>query len=110
CRLVSRLSSSRLSPLALSPPPRRSSDLLYERYRLKRVFYSAFISTMADETLPAPPGGPPLLREHRLYQADWLLRFYGFQAKELRAEEHTSELQSRLELVCRLLLGKKKAE
>lgn len=63
------------------------AEALYERYRLKRVFYSAFISTMADETLPAPPGGPPLLREHRLYQADWLLRFYGFQAKELLTED-----------------------
>lgn len=59
------------------------AEALYKNFGLKRVFYSAFVSSMADESLPAPVGGPPLLREHRLYQADWLLRFYGFRADEL---------------------------
>ena len=52
---------------------------LYHKYGLKRVFYSAYIPV--GEKLPAVE--PPLLREHRLYQADWLLRFYGFSAQEL---------------------------
>ena len=56
---------------------------LYDKFSLKRVFYSAFVAVNEDKELPALPGGPPLLREHRLYQADWLLRFYGFRAEEL---------------------------
>jgi len=60
---------------------------LYQKFALKRVFYSAFVKVNEDSTLPALPEGPPLLREHRLYQADWLLRFYGFQAKELLDEK-----------------------
>ena len=48
---------------------------------------SAFVHVNEDKDLPALPGGPPLLREHRLYQADWLLRFYGFKAEELLNEE-----------------------
>lgn len=59
---------------------------LYQKFDLKRVFYSAFVKVNEDKNLPALPGGPPLLREHRLYQADWLLRFYGFQASELLTE------------------------
>jgi putative DNA modification/repair radical SAM protein len=59
---------------------------LYKKFGLKRVFYSAFVNTTFDSTLPVLEGGPPLLREHRLYQADWLLRFYGFQASELLTE------------------------
>ncbi len=59
---------------------------LYRKFELKRVFYSAFVKVNEDKDLPALPGGPPLLREHRLYQADWLLRFYGFEAKELLDE------------------------
>ena len=59
---------------------------LYKKFDLKRVYYSAFVSVNADKSLPALPGGPPLLREHRLYQADWLLRFYGFEAQELLSE------------------------
>lgn len=59
---------------------------LYQKFELKRVFYSAFINVNEDKALPATLGGPPLLREHRLYQADWLLRFYGFQANELLSE------------------------
>lgn len=59
---------------------------LYDKFSLKRVFYSAFVQVNEDKDLPALPGGPPLLREHRLYQADWLLRFYGFHAEELLDE------------------------
>lgn len=58
---------------------------LYKRLELKRVYYSAFIPVSSDNRLPALPT-PPLLREHRLYQADWLLRFYGFAAHELLDE------------------------
>ncbi len=60
---------------------------LYDKFALKRVFYSAFVNVNEDKELPALPGGPPLLREHRLYQADWLLRFYGFRAEELLSEQ-----------------------
>ena len=59
------------------------AESLYQKFQLKRVFYSAFVQVTEDSELPALPGGPPLLREHRLYQADWLMRFYGFQASEL---------------------------
>ncbi len=62
------------------------AEALYKNYQLKRVFYSAFVPVVEDANLPALAGGPPLLREHRLYQADWLLRFYGFEAKELLSE------------------------
>lgn len=62
------------------------SEALYKKFDLKRVFYSAFIRVNDDSLLPVLPGGPPLLREHRLYQADWLLRYYGFEANELLSE------------------------
>lgn len=62
------------------------AESLYRKFDLKRVFYSAFVKVNEDKELPALPGGPPLLREHRLYQADWLLRFYGFTAEELLSE------------------------
>ncbi|MDR1628861.1 MAG: putative DNA modification/repair radical SAM protein [Oscillospiraceae bacterium] len=64
------------------------SAALYKKYRLKRVFYSAYIPVSDNPLLPAVTTKPPLLREHRLYQADWLLRFYGFSAEELLDEEH----------------------
>ncbi len=63
------------------------SESLYQKFSLKRVFYSAYVSVNNDAMLPALPQGPPLLREHRLYQADWLLRFYGFKAAELLDEK-----------------------
>lgn len=63
------------------------AEALYRNYDLKRVFYSAFVRVNDDSSLPALPGGPPLLREHRLYQADWLMRFYGFGADELLTEK-----------------------
>ncbi|MDE7312085.1 MAG: putative DNA modification/repair radical SAM protein [Eubacterium sp.] len=59
------------------------AESLYQKFGLKRVFYSAFVRVNDDAMLPALPGGPPLLREHRLYQADFLLRYYGFLASEL---------------------------
>ncbi|MBS6516968.1 MAG: putative DNA modification/repair radical SAM protein [Clostridium sp.] len=63
------------------------AEALYRNFGLKRVFYSAFVPVNDDSSLPVLPGGPPLLREHRLYQADWLMRYYGFQASELLSEE-----------------------
>lgn len=63
------------------------AESLYQKFGLKRVFYSAFVNTTMDESLPVIESGPPLLREHRLYQADWLLRFYGFEASELLTEK-----------------------
>lgn len=62
------------------------AEQLYDRFSLKRVFYSAFINVNEDSNLPMLPGGPPLLREHRLYQADWLLRYYHFHVDELLSE------------------------
>lgn len=59
---------------------------LYRKYSLKRVFFSAYTPVVEDSLLPALDTKPPLLREHRLYQADWLLRFYGFKANELLDE------------------------
>ena len=64
------------------------TESLYQKFGLKRVFYSAFVPVVEDRDLPARTGdGPPLLREHRLYQADWLLRYYHFQADELLSKE-----------------------
>lgn len=62
------------------------SEKLYQKYSLKRVFYSAYLPVVADARLPAASVRPPLLREHRLYQADWLLRYYHFSASELLSE------------------------
>lgn len=59
------------------------AEALYKRYELKRVFYSAFVNTTNDPLLPDGTDGPPLLREHRLYQADFLMRFYQFKAEEI---------------------------
>lgn len=66
----------------------RLTQGLYDRYQLKRVFYSAYVPVVEHALLPAKDTKPPLLREHRLYQADWLLRFYGFRAEELLDEQH----------------------
>ncbi|MPM22212.1 hypothetical protein SDC9_68663 [bioreactor metagenome] len=65
----------------------RLTQGLYDRYRLKRVFYSAYVPVIENTLLPSLDTKPPLLREHRLYQADWLLRFYGFRAEELLDEQ-----------------------
>ena len=73
---------------------------LYDRYHLKRVFYSAYMPVSNSPLLPAPQEfQPPLLREHRLYQADWLLRFYHFRAEELLDEE-APNLDPRLDPKC----------
>ena len=64
------------------------TESLYDRYQLKRVFYSAYVPVVENPLLPALHTKPPLLREHRLYQADWLLRFYGFRAEELLDDTH----------------------
>ena len=63
------------------------AQALYRKFDLKRVFYSAYVALNEDDKLPAVGTKPPLLREHRLYQADWLLRFYGFEAEELLSED-----------------------
>ena len=74
------------------------SQALYERYRLKRVFYSAYMPV--SPLVPVPEGyQPPLLREHRLYQADWLLRYYHFRAEEI-LDEHQPNLDPRLDPKC----------
>lgn len=63
------------------------SEALYNKFDLKRVFYSAFMNVTHDSLLPDTSDGPQLLREHRLYQADWLLRFYHFTADEIISPE-----------------------
>ncbi|MCI9416829.1 MAG: putative DNA modification/repair radical SAM protein [Eubacterium sp.] len=65
----------------------RVAESLYQKFDLKRVFYSAFVNVTHDTNLPSLPGGPPLLREHRLYQADWLLRYYHFSVDELLTDD-----------------------
>ncbi|MBQ2676080.1 MAG: putative DNA modification/repair radical SAM protein [Clostridia bacterium] len=64
------------------------TESLYNKYKLKRVFFSAYMPIGDNPLLPSKDTKPPLLREHRLYQADWLLRFYGFKASELLDEKH----------------------
>lgn len=65
------------------------SEGMYHKYGLKRVFFSAYVPVADSPLLPSPVDfQPPLLREHRLYQSDWLLRFYHFQADEILSPEH----------------------
>ena len=64
-----------------------TSEKLYKTFNMKRVYYSAYMPVNNDKLLPAIQTAPPLLREHRLYQADFLLRFYKFEAKEILTEE-----------------------
>mgnify|MGYP000452989094 CR=1 FL=1 len=59
------------------------AEAMYNRFDMKRVFYSAFVNVNMDGSLPGIGQPPPLKREHRLYQADFLMRFYGFKAGEL---------------------------
>lgn len=67
----------------------RVAESLYQKFGLKRVFYSAFVAVNEDKAIPARTSdGPPLLREHRLYQADWLLRYYKFEVDELLNEKN----------------------
>jgi len=65
----------------------RLSEKLYKGFGLKRVYYSAYVPVSNNPKLPAL-NSPPLLREHRLYQADWLLRFYGFSSEDLLNENN----------------------
>jgi predicted DNA-binding helix-hairpin-helix protein len=70
----------------------KRSEALYGAYRLRRVYYSAF-SPIPDATARLPLSRPPLMREHRLYQADWLMRFYGFARAEIVGEAEDLELE-----------------
>ena len=78
--------------MIIGATPATDSDILqqasglYQRHRLKRVYYSAF-SPIPDASSKLPLIAPPLVREHRLYQADWLLRFYGFKVDEIANEK-----------------------
>ena len=60
-----------------------TTENLYHTFKMKRVYYSAYVPVVSSPILPERGTLPPLAREHRLYQADWLLRFYGFNANEL---------------------------
>ncbi len=73
-----------------------TADTLYKSYRLKRVYYSAF-SPIAHSSARLPNRAPPLMREHRLYQADWLLRFYGFSHGELVGAMPSGQLDLELD-------------
>ena len=66
----------------------RTTQNLYQAFDLKRVFYSGYIPLNEDDVLPELDTPVPLLREHRLYQADWLMRYYGFFADELLSEQN----------------------
>lgn len=61
----------------------------YQNYDLKRVYYSAYVPVSYNKLLPQIGSAPPIIRENRLYQADWLLRFYGFKLEELLNKNHT---------------------
>src|SRR5690606_12142982 len=67
------------------------SARLYGAYGLKRVYYSAF-SPIPDAKADLPPQRPPLMREHRLYQADWMMRFYGFAREEIAGDDDNLDL------------------
>lgn len=63
-----------------------TSENLYRTFKMKRVYYSAYVPVVDSPILPDRNNAPPLAREHRIYQADWLLRFYGFTVSELFAK------------------------
>lgn len=65
-----------------------TTQALYQNFGLKRVYFSAYVPVNQDSNLPALTTAPPLLREHRLYQSDWLLRFYHFKAEEIVDASH----------------------
>lgn len=64
------------------------ADRFYRGYGLKRVYYSGYVPVLEDKRLPPLSAQVPLVRENRLYQADWLMRFYGFAAQEIVDEHH----------------------
>lgn len=74
---------------------------LYKNFALKRVFYSSYIPVGDNKNLPTT--APPLLREHRLYQADWLLRFYGFDSSEL-LDDKTPNFSNEIDPKCQWAL------
>ena len=74
----------------------RLAEGLYGKLGLKRVYYSAYMAVNEGRSLPALVTAPPLLREHRLYQADWLLRYYGFSTLEI-LDEHTPSLDEAMD-------------
>lgn len=65
-----------------------SATFFYKKYNMKRVYYSGYVPVTNDSRLPAMGSQVPLLRENRLYQTDWLLRFYDFDVRELLNEDH----------------------
>lgn len=65
-----------------------TADAYYKGFQLKRVYYSGYIPISNDNRMPSLGSQPPLLRENRLYQTDWLMRFYGFQVQELLNDQH----------------------
>ena len=71
----------------------KKSESMYKRHDLKRVFYSAYVPVNKDNMLPTLEM-PPLKREHRLYQADWLLRYYGFNVNDLLNEDNINKLRA----------------
>lgn len=77
----------------------RTTQSLYQSFDLKRVFFSGYIPLNEDSNLPALDTPVPLLREHRLYQADWLLRFYGFHAEEL-LDDNRPDFDTRIDPKC----------
>lgn len=72
----------------------QSADQLYKNFSLKRVYYSGYVPVLTDKRLPSLDTKVPMLRENRLYQADWLMRFYGFHAHEIvDAQQPNLELE-----------------
>jgi predicted DNA-binding helix-hairpin-helix protein len=69
----------------------QSADTLYRSYGLRRIYYSAF-SPISHSSSRLPNKAPPLMREHRLYQADWLMRYYGFSTREIVASMPSGNL------------------
>ncbi len=67
-----------------------TTQALYQNFGLKRVYFSAYVPVNQDSNLPALTTVPPLLREHRLYQSDWLLRHYHFKAEEILDADHAN--------------------
>lgn len=65
-----------------------TANAFYQNFSLKRVYYSGYIPISNDERLPIIGSQPPLIRENRLYQADWLMRFYGFKVQEILNDIH----------------------
>ena len=77
----------------------RLTEGMYKKFSLKRVYYSAYIPVGNHPALPSSNLTPALTREHRLYQADWLLRYYGFSADEL-LDEHNPDFSAELDPKC----------